>query len=142
MACGADSPVNGDLYRMSYTGCGWILYHLSDNADIAAAITVLIFIGSVVFVLCATIHRMAWLDNWKETISIMNTRMDMVIDVKTMTVELKPKTVEKLRVIGKKGESYDDTIRHLMAVADYERFMLEQYKIIDEEDEWTSLDDL
>ena len=78
----------------------------------------------------------------KETISIMKTRMDMVIDVKTVTVELKPKTVEKLRVIGKKGESYDDTIRHLMDVVGYERFMLEQYKIMDEEDEWISLDDL
>jgi|LGVF01.1.fsa_nt_gb predicted RNA-binding protein YlqC (UPF0109 family) len=85
---------------------------------------------------------MAWLNDWKGDYINHETRMNMAIDVKTMTVELKPKTVEKLRVIGKKGESYDDTIRHLMDVVGYERFMLEQYKIMDEEDEWISLDDL
>ena len=72
----------------------------------------------------------------------MKTRVDMVADMETRTVELKTKTVEKLRVIGKKGESYDDTIWHLIGGVDYETFMLEQYKIMDKEDEWTSLDDL
>ena len=72
----------------------------------------------------------------------MKTRVAMVADMETRTVELKTKTVEKLRVIGKKGESYDDTIWHLIGGVDYETFMLEQYKIRDKEDEWTSLDDL
>jgi len=72
----------------------------------------------------------------------METRVAMATGMETMTVELKTKTVEKLRVIGKKGESYDDTIRHLIGGVDYEAFMLEQYKILDEEDEWTPLDDL
>ena len=72
----------------------------------------------------------------------MKTRVAMVADMETITVELKTKTVEKLRVIGKKGESYDDTIWHLIGGVDYETFMLEQYKIMDKEDEWTSLDDL
>jgi hypothetical protein len=72
----------------------------------------------------------------------MKTRTVMAIDMETMTVELKPKTVEKLRVIGKKGESYDDIIQHLIGGVDYETFMLEQYKILDEEDGWISLDDL
>jgi len=78
----------------------------------------------------------------KETISIIKIRTVMALYMKLITVELKTKTVEKLRVIGKKGESYDDIIQHLIGGVDYETFMLEQYKIIDEEDEWISLDDL
>jgi len=78
----------------------------------------------------------------KETVPITKTRMSMAINMETMTVELKTITAEKLRVIGKKGESYDDTIQHLIGGVDYETFMLKQYKILDEEDEWTSLDDL
>jgi len=72
----------------------------------------------------------------------METRVAMATGMETMTVELKTKTVEKLRVIGKKGESYDDTIRHLISRVSYETFMLEQYKILGEEDEWISLDEL
>ncbi len=72
----------------------------------------------------------------------METRVAMATGMGTMTVELKTKTVEKLRVIGKKGESYDDTIWHLISRVSYETFMLEQYKILDEEDEWISLDEL
>jgi hypothetical protein len=43
---------------------------------------------------------------YKRRLYIMETRVAMATGMETMTVELKTKTVEKLRVIGKKGESY------------------------------------
>ncbi len=66
----------------------------------------------------------------------------MTIYMESMTVELTIRTIEKLKFIGKKGENYDDIIQHLIDEFDYEAFMQKQYKILDEEDEWISLDEL
>ena len=66
----------------------------------------------------------------------------MTIYMESMTVELTIRTIEKLKFIGKKGENYDDIIQHLIDEVDYEAFMQKQYKILDEEDEWISLDEL
>ena len=66
----------------------------------------------------------------------------MTIHMESMTVELTIRTIEKLKFIGKKGENYDDIIEHLIDEFDYEAFMQKQYKILDEEDEWISLDEL
>ncbi len=66
----------------------------------------------------------------------------MTIYMESMTVELTIRTIEKLKFIGKKGENYDDIIAHLIDEFDYEAFMQKQYKILDEEDEWISLDEL
>lgn len=66
----------------------------------------------------------------------------MTIHMESMTVELTIRTIEKLKFIGKKGENYDDIIQHLIDEFDYEAFMQKQYKILDEEDEWISLDEL
>ncbi|MFV9629484.1 MAG: hypothetical protein ACNYWM_00150 [Methanosarcinales archaeon] len=62
--------------------------------------------------------------------------------MESMTVELTIRTIEKLKFIGKKGENYDDIIQHLIDEFDYEAFMQKQYKILDEEEEWISLDEL
>ncbi|MCD4843924.1 MAG: hypothetical protein K8R25_05495 [Methanosarcinales archaeon] len=62
--------------------------------------------------------------------------------MESMTVELTIRTIEKLKFIGKKGENYDDIIQHLIDEVDYEAFIQKQYKILDEEDEWISLDEL
>lgn len=66
----------------------------------------------------------------------------MTIYMESMTVELTIRTIEKLKFIGKKGENYDDIIQHLIDEFDYEAFMQKQYKILDEEEEWISLDEL
>ncbi len=66
----------------------------------------------------------------------------MTIYMESMTVELTIRTIERLKFIGKKGENYDDIIQHLIDEVDYEAFMQKQYKILDEEEEWISLDEL
>lgn len=66
----------------------------------------------------------------------------MTIYMETMTVKLKIGTIDKLRLICKNGESYDDIIQHLIDKVEYKVFMQEQYKILDEEKEWISLDEL
>ncbi len=65
----------------------------------------------------------------------------MTIYMETMTVKLKIGTIDKLRLISKNGESYDDIIQHLIDKVEYKVFMQEQYKILDEEKEWISLDE-
>ena len=59
----------------------------------------------------------------------------------TITIQLGNKIIEKLKTLGKKGESYDDIIQRLIEKANYEVFMREQYKILDEEDEWIPIAD-
>jgi len=67
----------------------------------------------------------------------------MVVDMTTITIQLESEIVEKLKAIGKKGESYDDIIQRLLIEkVNYEVFMREQYKIFDEEDEWVLIDEL
>jgi predicted CopG family antitoxin len=66
----------------------------------------------------------------------------MGVDMATITIQLESKIVEKLKALGKKGESYDDIIQRLIEKANYEVFMREQYKILDEEDEWIPIDEL
>jgi len=66
----------------------------------------------------------------------------MVVDMTTITIQLESEIVEKLKALGKKGDSYDDIIQRLIEKVNYEVFMREQYKILDEEDEWVLIDEL
>ena len=60
----------------------------------------------------------------------------------TISIQLESEIVENLKTFGKKGENYNDIIRRLIDEVNYEAFMRSQYKILDEEDQWASLDDL
>jgi len=58
----------------------------------------------------------------------------------TVSIQLESEIVKKLKAFGKKGENYNDIIRRLLEKVNYEAFMNEQYAILDEEEEWISLD--
>jgi predicted CopG family antitoxin len=60
----------------------------------------------------------------------------------TIAIPLESELVEKLKALGKKGETYSDIIRRLIDTVSYEEFMRVQYKILDGEDEWVPLDEL
>lgn len=58
------------------------------------------------------------------------------------TIQLESETKEKLKTMGKKGETYNDIILRLVDLAEYESFMKKQYQILDEETEWVPLEEL
>jgi predicted CopG family antitoxin len=58
----------------------------------------------------------------------------------SITIQLERELAEKLKALGKKGETYSDVIRRLIDTVRYEEFMREQYRILDDEDEWVPLD--
>lgn len=58
----------------------------------------------------------------------------------SITIQLESEIAEKLKALGKEGETYSDVIRRLIDTVRYEEFMREQYKILDDEDEWVPLD--
>ncbi|UCD92327.1 MAG: hypothetical protein JSV43_08960 [Methanobacteriota archaeon] len=58
------------------------------------------------------------------------------------TIQLETKTKEKLKIMGRKGETYNDIILRLVDLAEYESFMKKQYQILDEETEWVPLEEL
>lgn len=58
------------------------------------------------------------------------------------TVQLEAETREKLKSMGKKGETYNEIILRLVDLAEYESFMRKQYQILDEETEWVPLEEL
>ncbi len=62
--------------------------------------------------------------------------------VETTTIQLDAGTKDKLRSMGKKGETYNEIILRLVDLAEYESFMRKQYQILDEETEWVPLEEL
>jgi hypothetical protein len=61
---------------------------------------------------------------------------------KTTTIQIDRKTKEILNRVGRKGETYDDVIRRILKSHEYIMFMEEQYRILDTEKDWISLDEL
>ena len=51
-------------------------------------------------------------------------------------------TREHLRSSGKKGETYDQILRRLMSLAEYEGFMEKQYERLKDKQAFVSLDEL
>ena len=58
------------------------------------------------------------------------------------TIQVTTDLRDKLKSIGKKGETYNEIIERLIESSEYIEFMRENYRILDEETEWTSLDEL
>ena len=60
----------------------------------------------------------------------------------TTTIPLEVGTRDRLRSLGKKGETYDQIIRRLMSIAEYEEFMERQYDHLKDRKAFVSLDEL
>ena len=58
------------------------------------------------------------------------------------TIPLERETRERLRLFGRKGETYDQILRRLMSLAEYEGFMEKQYERLKDKDAFVSLDEL
>ena len=60
----------------------------------------------------------------------------------TTTIPLETETRDRLRLLGKKGETYDQILNRLMSVAEYEEFMERQYDRLKDKRVFVSLDEL
>jgi hypothetical protein len=60
----------------------------------------------------------------------------------TTTIPVEKQTREKLRSFGRKGETYDQVLRRLMTIAEYEEFMTRQYERLKEKNAFISLDEI
>jgi len=60
----------------------------------------------------------------------------------TTTIPVAKETREHLRSFGKKGETYDQILRRLMSLAEYEGFMEKQYERLKDKEAFVSLDEL
>ena len=58
------------------------------------------------------------------------------------TIPVEKDTRERLRSFGKKGETYDQILRRLMSLAEYEGFMEKQYERLKDKEAFVSLDEL
>jgi hypothetical protein len=58
------------------------------------------------------------------------------------TIPVAKETREHLRSFGKKGETYDQILRRLMSLAEYEGFMEKQYERLKDKQAFVSLDEL
>ena len=58
------------------------------------------------------------------------------------TIPVAKETREHLRSFGKKGETYDQILRRLMSLAEYEGFMEKQYERLEDKQAFVSLDEL
>jgi hypothetical protein len=60
----------------------------------------------------------------------------------TTTIPVAKETRERLRIFGRKGETYDQILRRLMSLAEYEEFMEKQYERLEDKRAFVSLDEL
>jgi len=59
----------------------------------------------------------------------------------TTTIPLKKETRERLRLLGRKGETYDDISRRLISFGEHEEFMHRQYERLKDKKTFVSLDE-
>jgi len=60
----------------------------------------------------------------------------------TTTIPLEKETRDRLRMLGRKGETYDQILKRLMSIAEYEEFMETQYERLKDKKNFVSLDEL
>mgnify|MGYP001114691654 FL=1 len=60
----------------------------------------------------------------------------------TTTIPLEKETRERLRSLGKKGETYDQVLKRLISIAEYEEFMTRQYERLKDKNAFLSLDEI
>jgi hypothetical protein len=58
------------------------------------------------------------------------------------TIPVERETRERLRSFGKKGETYDQILKRLMSLAEYEGYMERQYERLKDKEAFVSLDEL
>ncbi|RLF63045.1 MAG: hypothetical protein DRN33_04835 [Thermoplasmata archaeon] len=58
------------------------------------------------------------------------------------TIQVDKELRDMLKKMGKKGDTYSDIIRRLIKKTEYINFMEEQYEILDNEKEWTPIDEI
>jgi hypothetical protein len=60
----------------------------------------------------------------------------------TTTIPLEKQTRERLRSLGRKGETYDQVVKRLISLAEYEEFMTMQYERLKDKNAFVSLDEI
>jgi hypothetical protein len=60
----------------------------------------------------------------------------------TTTIPIEKETRERLRSFGRKGETYDQVLRRLMSIAEYEELMTKQYERLKDKSAFISLDEI
>ena len=60
----------------------------------------------------------------------------------TTTIPVEKDTKDRLRLLGKKGETYDEILRRLVSFAEYEEFTDRQHERLKDKKAFTSLDEL
>jgi hypothetical protein len=59
----------------------------------------------------------------------------------TTTIPLEKETRERLRSLGRKGETYDQLLKRLISIAEYDEFMTRQYERLKDKNAFVSLDE-
>jgi len=58
------------------------------------------------------------------------------------TILVEKETRERLRLFGRKGETYDQILRRLMSIAEYKGFMEKQYERLKDREAFIALDEI
>ena len=60
----------------------------------------------------------------------------------TTTIQVEREVKDILKKMGRKGDTYNEIIKRLIKRSEYIEFMEEQYRILNGEKEWTSIDEI
>ena len=72
--------------------------------------------------------------------------INTIVNIETMrnttTIQVEREVKDILKKMGRKGDTYNEIIKRLIKRSEYIEFMEEQYRILNGEKEWTSIDEI
>ncbi len=58
------------------------------------------------------------------------------------TIPIQRKTMDRLKSLGRKGETYDEVVKRLVSLAEFEEFMTKQRERLKDKGAFVSLDEI
>jgi len=72
--------------------------------------------------------------------------INTIVNIETMgnttTIQVEKEVKDILKKMGRKGDTYNEIIKRLIKRSEYIEFMEEQYKILHDEKEWKSIEEI
>jgi len=77
---------------------------------------------------------------------VLEETINAIANIETMrnttTIQVEREVKDILKKMGRKGDTYNEIIKRLIKRSEYIEFMEEQYRILNGEKEWTSIDEI
>ena len=87
------------------------------------------------------------MQHWTQRTSIISTYKQVITPLRSCskmitTIPLEKETRDRIKSLGRKGETYDQILKRLISLAEYEEFMERQYERLRDKESFVPLDEI